>query len=91
MHLRTSFNVIKYFNSDGEDMTEQPQKLLEQCWHSIQKGYDHLEAGRALLEKAEMDIENAIRIQGGDFPEADYLGFGNKLIDEPIKDKEAAA
>ncbi len=57
-------------------MTEQTKALLERRWREIQKSHDHFQAGIALLEKAEMDLENAIDMESGALPEADKLAFG---------------
>ena len=47
-----------------------------ECWHTIQKSYDHIQNGLTLLEHAEIHMESLMRDEDCAQTEPDRLGFG---------------
>lgn len=52
------------------------REIAMECWHTIQKSYDHIQNGLSLLEHAEIRMESLMRGEDGAEPEPDRLGFG---------------
>lgn len=52
------------------------REIAMECWHTIQKSYDHIQNGLTLLEHAEIHMESLMRDEDGAEPEPDRLGFG---------------